>query len=169
VLSDELAKVVEGIRADFDLQGEVLSLGVCALVPPAQDIDRQERAVNWVVSDRAMTTPETIEYLRLAGTSSWTVVKAICAGASRLEQKAVYASRWHLVWAEPVFTPFPQRMPVGAVALSSRTPLASSLLPVPDSARGLDPDAYSSLRRAIIDAGQAVLVDPLTQPSGMLN
>ncbi|MGD0985271.1 MAG: SIR2 family protein [Acidimicrobiales bacterium] len=169
VLSDELAKVVAGIRADFALQGEVLSLGVCVLVPPAEDCEHQERAVNWVVSDRAMTTPETIEYLRLAETSAWTVVKAICAGASRLEQKAVYASRWHLVWAEPVFMPFPRRMPVGAVALSSRAPLGSSLLPVPDSARGLDPDAYSSLRRAIIDAGQAVLVNPLTQPSGMLN
>ena len=155
-LSDLLAELLSGLQAELGAQGEVMSLGICALLPP-QGSAGQERPVNWVTSDRAMTTPATIEPLALDAGSQWTAVKAMCAGVGRAEEKRVYASRWRYVWAEPVFTSS-ERVPVGAAVLSTRATAAVTHLPSRDAEGRLDPASSARVRDALKRAGEAVLL-----------
>jgi hypothetical protein len=156
-LSDLLAELLSGLQAELGAQGEVMSLGICALLPPHRPAG-QERPVNWVASDRAMTTPATIEPLALDAGSQWTAVKAMCAGVGRAEEKHVYASRWRYVWAEPIFTSSSERIPVGAAVLSTRAPAGVTLLPSRDAEGRLDPANSARVRDALKRAGEAVLL-----------
>lgn len=156
--ADALSNLLAGLRSDLRLGDERLSLGVCALFPP-DGAEPHERPINWVTSDRTMTTAETLEFLRLTPDSNWTGVKAICAGVTRAEPKDVYASRWRYIWAEPIFTGHPARIPVGAVMLSTMASEDETGLPAPGpSSGGPDQVAAQKVRKVLQDAGGLVLV-----------
>lgn len=155
-LSDGLGKLLRGLRSDLVLDDERMSLGVCALFPPATGEDH-ERPINWVTSDRAMTTPHTLEFLNLTPDSQWTVVKAICAGVPRAEPKVNYASRWRYVWAEPIFASEVARIPLGAVALSTMAASEDTRLPSPGPTDERSRRAVQTLRQALREAGTLVL------------
>jgi SIR2-like domain len=126
-LCEGLQVVIAAMRSEFSLGSEVISIGLCALLPPSGS---EVRPTNWVSSDREMVSPDTIEPLRLDRASPWTSVKAICAGVRRVESKSNYASRWHYLWAEPIFSKTP-RLPLGAVVLSTMADETTTLLPFP--------------------------------------
>lgn len=156
--SDVLSGLLAGLHADLELKDEVLSLGICAVFPPAED-GTQERPVNWVTSDRAMTTPATLEYIPLERDSQWTGVKAIAAGMPRNEDKDSYSSRWRFVWAVPIYREHPDRIPVGAVMLSTRSPRAESRLPIAGGRRYI-PGKRLLLEERLSEVGRAILVAP---------
>lgn len=154
-LADVLAEVLSGIQEELDAASETMSLGICALFPP--NGGAQERPINWVTSDRAMTTPHTLDFLELDPRSNWTAVRSLCAGVHRAEPKDVYASRWRYVWAEPIFSDTP-RVPVGAVMLSSMAPVDRTQLPRAESTHEPRPDRVRALRDALVKAGRIVLL-----------
>jgi hypothetical protein len=155
-LATTLAAALVEIRRLLRLTDPVMSLSVCALFPPETG-GQHERPIIWATSDRAMTTPDTLEFLELISTSRWTVIKALRAGWHRAEPKAVYASRWRYVWAEPIFQSPPSRLPVGAVMLSTTSGENETTLPVGPGA-GASARRVSSLRSTLTRIGEAVLL-----------
>jgi len=76
-----------------------------------------------------------------------------------MESKDVYSSRWRYVWAEPVYRESPDRIPVAAVILSTRSPQVESRLPIPDSAQ-YSASKLKLLQERLAAAGHAILVTP---------
>lgn len=102
-----------------DLSGHHLGLGIWAV-----DHDTG-KIMNWVTADRAYQEPEAVVHNALHIRSRWVAAAAIINGVSVEEDPMVYASRWRFVRAVPVIVePDSERSVVGAVTLTSMTPLA---------------------------------------------
>lgn len=151
-----MATSLSEMRDDIGVNDEVMSLGIFALLAPEVACG-QEKPVAWAASDRAMTTPLTIQPLVLDAGSPWTAVKALCAGVGRAESKDDYATRWRYVWAEPVFRP-ERRLPLGAAVLSTVSQMPATELPVPRSGFGLNTERAKRLRDGLLQVGRTVLL-----------
>ncbi len=102
----------------IDLSAHHLGLGLWAV-----DHDTG-RIMNWVSADRAYQEPEAVVSNPLYVGSRWVAAAAIANGVSVEEDPKVYASRWRFVRAIPVIVePDGERSIVGAVTLTSMTPL----------------------------------------------
>lgn len=129
-ISDYLADAVRDVRAiaaagGIDLSPETLGLAVWGV-----DHDRGTAAV-WAASDRRLNSLESVVENPLTFESRWTAVNAITRGGVLQQDPDVYASRWRLIRAVPIFVPFDGsdgRVPVGALTLTSTTPMAESAL-----------------------------------------
>jgi hypothetical protein len=101
-----------------DLSSHHLGLGLWAV-----DHDTGE-IMNWATADRAYQEPEAVVHNALHVSSRWVAAAAIINGVSVEEDPRVYASRWRFVRAAPVIVePDSERSVVGAVTLTSMTPL----------------------------------------------
>jgi SIR2-like protein len=104
----------------IDLSAHHLGLGLWAV-----DHDTG-RIMNWVSADRAYQEPEAVVGNPLHVRSRWVAAVAIANGVSVEEDPMVYASRWRFVRAIPVIVePDSERSIVGAVTLTSMTPLGA--------------------------------------------
>lgn len=125
--SEWLRRRLEDVRAicsasspALDLSDHHLGLGIWAV-----DHDTG-RIMNWVSADRAYQEPGTAVANPLHVHSRWVAAAAIANGVSVEEDPKVYASRWRFVRAIPVIVqPDSERSVVGAVTLTSMTPLES--------------------------------------------
>lgn len=134
-----LRSLLDGVREicanedpPIDLAPHGVGLGLWA-------VDHEKgRIFNWVSSDRAYQHPGAIVGSPLHVDSPWVAAAAIANGVSVEEDPMVYASRWRFVRAIPVTVqPEGERSIVGAVTLTSTTPLAGFPLSTQTAPRGL--------------------------------
>lgn len=154
-LNDGLNSILEQTRAALvdqlpGLARETLSLALWALTTPPSGA-AQESVVVWATADRVMTTPDSITPVELTSASPWTAVKAICSGTSLEESKDVYASRWRFVRAVPVYRHGDDRIPLGAVSLSTIAPMDRTAL------AKLRRGQRTELDRLLAESGRALL------------
>jgi hypothetical protein len=137
--SEWLRRRLQDVRAlclasdpPVDVDGHHLGLGVWAINHATGTI------MNWASSDRAYQEPAAIVGNPLHVDSRWVAAAAIANGVSVEEDPAVYASRWRFVRAIPVIVePNGERSIVGAVTLTSTTPLKECPLAKELAPRGL--------------------------------
>jgi SIR2-like domain len=102
-----------------DLLGHHLGLGLWAV-----DHERGQ-VINWASADRAYQEPDAASANPLHAHSRWVAATAIANGVSVEQDPMVYASRWRFVRAVPIVVePDGERSVVGAITLTSTTPLA---------------------------------------------
>ncbi len=115
---DDVRQICLASDPPVDVADHHLGLGLWAV-----DHD-QGRILNWVSSDRAYQDPTAIVGNALHVDSRWVAAAAVANGVSVERDPMVYASRWRFVRAIPVVVePDGERSTVGAVTLTSTTPL----------------------------------------------
>lgn len=116
---DDVRAICVAEAPPVDLSDHTLGLGLWA-------VDHERGGlVNWVSSDRAYQEPGSAVAIPLHAGSRWVAAAAIVNGVSVEEDPMVYASRWRFVRAAPIVVePEGERSVVGAVTLTSTTPLS---------------------------------------------
>lgn len=133
------AQFAEAQREGSDwLRGRLRDVrAICAAATSAVDLSRHHlglaiwaidhdtgEIMNWISSDRAYQEPDAVVRNPLHVRSRWVAAVAIASGVAVEQDPKVYASRWRFVRAIPVIVePDNERSPVGAVTLTSTTPL----------------------------------------------
>ncbi len=116
---DDVIAICKAFEPRVVLSGHHLGLGLWAV-----DHDTGQ-VMNWVSADRAYRDPQAVVANPLRFDSRWVAAAAIANGVSVEEDPRVYASRWRFVRAIPVIVEADgERSIVGAVTLTSTTPLA---------------------------------------------
>lgn len=161
VLVDQLERLLTTIQVEFDLQDEVMQLGVFAL--GFDGAGPTEFASVVATSDRIMRDPRSGERLDLNRSTPWTGVRAMITGTPVSESKDHYASRWKYMLGIPVRLGSPLDCCVGAVVLSS-TSRESGIRSQGEGT--LTPAKYRRLCDLLAEAGEIVLSGPTAHQPG---
>jgi SIR2-like protein len=128
-LSQWLLERVEEVRSianvlDVDLSAEDLGLGMW-VADHAGGI-----AELWGTSEQVWLDRNAIEERPIHVATRWVGVRAIIQGVAVEEDPAVYTTRWRFIRGIPIVVQAPDRTTVGAVTLTSATPLSQSALSI---------------------------------------
>jgi len=125
-----LRERLQGVRdiaaaGDVDVSAEVLGLGLWGVNHATGEVGL------WATTDREFTEPGAVIYNALEYESRWIASEAVTRGVPVERDPRVYASRWRLIRGIPIVVPRdrrPGRVVVGALTLTSMTPLSESPL-----------------------------------------
>lgn len=135
-LSQWLMDEVEEVRAiakivDVDLASEDLGLGLW-VADHARGI-----AELWGTSEQIWLDRNAIEERPIHVGTRWVGVRAIIQGIAVEEDPAVYTTRWRFIRGIPIVVENPDRTAVGALTLTSATPLDECALSIREAPREL--------------------------------
>jgi hypothetical protein len=119
-------------REQIDLDGEDLGLGLWA-------VDHTRGAgVLWATSDHVVIDRDALEERPVHVASRWVGIEAITRGVAVEQDPAVYTTRWRFIRGIPIVVDARgQRSIVGAVTLTSATPMEDCVLSVERAPSGL--------------------------------
>jgi hypothetical protein len=129
-----------------DLSGEDLGLGLW--------VADHERGVAelWATSESVAIGRDAIEARPIHVASRWVGIEAITRGIPLEQDPAVYTTRWRFVRGIPIIVdPLGERSVVGAITLTSVTPIGLSPLAAANAGAGLLPEIDRSLSTSAAD------------------
>ncbi len=149
-LSGALAALLPAIQAEFELNDEIVQLGLFAY--GCDEEERADHARILAVSDRIMLDPRSAESLPTNRRTKWTGVRAMIDAKAVSAEYEHFASRWKYFVAVPIIAEAPLDCCVGSVVLASTSPTSRL--------KQINLRLNGELTRALKQVGRDVLLPP---------